>query len=279
MVLRAALAGNGPDVVIGLSQATTQDFAMRDATVDITKLEGYEETAAVFPESALKTASFNEAVYGLPESANFMMMFYRKDILSKLDLDVPSTWTEFIKMLPVLQQNNYSAYIPNAYLNDGSGNLNFYLSLVKQYGGDAYEGEGSDYGIKSGLSSQAAMEAFKDYTDLYTNYGLDKQMDFSNRFRTGEVPIGIINYTTFCQLEIFAPEIKGNWDFAVIPGTEKEDGTIDNEVLVDTVNTVIMKQTDDLDNAWKFLKWWMESDTQVHLNAGNIIPKVWLRTH
>lgn len=263
VVLRAALAGNGPDVVIGLSQATTQDFAMRDATVDLTKLEGYEETAAVFPESALKTASFNEAVYGLPESANFMMMFYRKDILSKLDLDVPSTWTEFIKMLPVLQQNNYSAYIPNAYLNDGSGNLNFYLSLVKQYGGDAYEGEGSDYGIKSGLSSKAAMEAFKDYTDLYTNYGLDKQMDFSNRFRTGEVPIGIINYTTFCQLEIFAPEIKGNWDFAVIPGTEKEDGTIDNEVLVDTVNTVIMKQTDDLDSAWKFLKWWMESDTQL----------------
>nr|WP_297707988.1 extracellular solute-binding protein [uncultured Butyrivibrio sp.] len=263
VVLRAALAGTGPDVVVGLAQSTVQDFAMRDATVDLSKLDGYAEASKVFADSCLATSSFNGGVYGFPETANFMMMFYRKDILDSLGLSVPTTWTEFIEDLPVLQQNNYSAYVPNAYLNDGSGNLNFYLSLVRQYGGDPYLGEGTDYGIASGLSSTAAMEAFKDYTDLYTNYGLDKQMDFSNRFRTGEVPIGIANYTTFCQLEIFAPEIKGSWDFAVIPGTLKEDGTVDNQVLVDTVDTVIMKQTDSLDEAWTFLKWWMQSDTQL----------------
>ncbi|SFC27317.1 extracellular solute-binding protein [Butyrivibrio sp. YAB3001] len=263
VVLRAALAGTGPDVVVGLSQSTLQDFAMRNATVDLSKLEGFSEVSSVFADSCLETASFNDGVYGLPETANFLMMFYRKDILDSLELSVPTTWTEFIEMLPVLQQNNYGAYVPNAYLNDGSGNLNFYLSLVRQYGGDPYEGEGNDYGIKSGLSSTAAMEAFKDYTDLYTNYGLDKQMDFSNRFRTGEIPIGLANYTTFCQLEIFAPEIKGSWDFAVVPGTAKSDGTVDNQVLVDTVDTVIMRQTDTLDEAWEFLKWWMSSETQL----------------
>ncbi len=263
VVLRAALAGTGPDVVIGLAQSTVQDFAMRNATVDLSSLDGYADVSKVFADSCLETSSFNGGVYGFPETANFMMMFYRKDILDSLGLTVPKTWTEFIEILPVLQQNNYSAYVPNAYLNDGSGNLNFYLSLVRQYGGDPYVGEGNDYGIASGLSSTAAMEAFKDYTDLYTNYGLDKQMDFSNRFRTGEVPIGIANYTTFCQLEIFAPEIKGSWDFAVIPGTVTEDGSVDNQVIVDTVDTVIMRQTDTLDEAWTFLKWWMQSDTQL----------------
>lgn len=263
VVLRAALAGNGPDVVIGLSQSTLQDFAMRDATVDLSTLEGYSDVSAVFPDSALQTANFNGGVYGLPETANFLMMFYREDILNELGIVVPKTWTDFIEIIPVLQQHNYGAYVPNAYLNDGSGNLNFYQSLVFQYGGDIYNGEGSEYGVSSALSDKKAMEAFKDYTDLYTNYGLDVKVDFSNRFRTGEIPIGITNYTTFCQLEIFAPEIKGQWSFAPIPGTQKEDGSVDNLVLVDTVDTVIMKQTDSLPEAWEFMKWWMSTDTQL----------------
>lgn len=263
VVLRAALAGNGPDVVIGLSQSTLQDFAMRDATVDLTTLDGYSEMAELFPDSALETATYNGGVYGLPETANFLMMFYRQDILDELGLEVPTTWSEFIEMIPILQQQNYGAFVPNAYLNDGSGNLNFYQALVFQYGGDIYNGEGSDYGISSALSDKAAMEAFKDYTDLYTNYGLDVQVDFSNRFRTGEIPIGITNYTTFCQLEIFAPEIKGQWSFAQIPGTEQEDGTVNNMVIVDTVDSVIMKQTDSLDESWEFMKWWMSTQTQL----------------
>lgn len=263
VVLRAALAGNGPDVVIGLSQSTLQDFAMRDATLDLSKLDGYKEATAPFPKSTLDTASYNGGVYGLPETANFMMIFYRKDILGELGVEVPETWDDFIKMLPILQQNNYGAFVPNAYINDGSGNLNFYLSMVSQYGGDVYEGEGNDYGIRSGLGSTPAMEAFKDYTDFYTNYGMEKQIDFSNRFRTGEIPVGIVNYTTFCTLEIFAPEIKGEWSFAPVPGVMKDDGTVDNTVIVDTVDTVIMKQTDMPDAAWRFVKWWMQSDTQL----------------
>jgi ABC-type glycerol-3-phosphate transport system substrate-binding protein len=263
VVLRAALAGNGPDVVVGLSQSTTQDFAMRNATVNLKEMPGYEETVTVFPESSLMTSTFGDGVYGLPETANFLMMFYREDILGELGIEPPTTWTEFIEMLPILQQNNYSAYVPNAYLNDGSGNLNFYLAMVLQNDGVIYSGEGTDFGITSGLSTNEATEAFKDYTDLYTNYGLNVQVDFSNRFRTGEVPIGITNYTTFCQLEIFAPEIRGQWNFTQIPGTEKEDGTIDNIILVDTANTVIMKQTDQLASAWTFLKWWMQTDTQL----------------
>ena len=263
VVLRAALAGNGPDVVIGLAQSTVQDFAMRSATIDLTQFSDYAEVTKVFPESTLLTASYAGGVYGLPETANFLMMFYREDILNELNIEVPTTWSEFIKVLPILQQNNYSAFVPNAYLNNGSGNLNFYMALVMQYAGEIYTGTGKDYGEKSGLSSNEAMEAFKDYTDFYTNYGLDVQVDFSNRFRTGEVPIGIANYNTFCTLEIFAPEIKGLWNFTSVPGTEEEDGSVNNLVLVDTADTVIMRRVKDPERAWSFLKWWMSTDTQL----------------
>lgn len=36
-----------------------------------------------------------------------------------------------------------------------------------------------------------ALEAFREWTDFYTKYGLPQDFDFYNRFRTGEMPIGI----------------------------------------------------------------------------------------
>lgn len=267
VVLKAALAGTGPDVVLGLKQTTTQDFAMRTATLDLTQLEGYEEVASQYYQSTLDAASYQDGVYGLAEQANYLMMFYRKDILDELGVEVPTTWDEFIELIPILQQNNYNAFVPNAYLNDGSGNLNFYLSLVYQNGGNAYEGTGDDYGISSGLNDVSAMDAFKSYTNLYSNYGLDVQIDFANRFRTGEVPIGITNYTLFNTLEIFAPEIKGLWSFTTVPGTLNEDGTINNTVVTDTVQSVIMSSTGLPEESWEFLKWWVSVDTQLQFGT------------
>ncbi len=261
VVLRAALAGNGPDVVIGLGQSTLQDFAMRNAVSELSSLPGYEEIAGRFYKSTLDSTSFQGGVYGIPEQANFMMVFARTDILDSLGLSIPQTWTEFLEMLPVLQKNNYNAYIPNVQQN--AGYINLYFSMVFQNGGDAYGGEGKDYGIVSALESDAAMEAFKDFTDFYTGYGMEVQVDFTNRFRTGEVPIGVITYNTFNQLEIFAPEIKGRWTFAPMLGTKKADGTIDHSFVVDTVATVIMAQSKKQEAAWEFVKWWTGTDAQL----------------
>ena len=270
VVLRAALAGNGPDVVIGLAQSTLQDFAMRDAVVDLTGLSGYEEASERFYQSTLDAASFQGGVYGLPEQATFMMLFTRNDILEELGLEIPQTWDELIEIIPDLQKNNYNVYIPNVQQTEASigsstiaYNMNLYLSMVLQNGGDVYLGEGKDYGIESGLAEDGAMEAFKDYTDYFTSYGLDVQVDFTNRFRAGEIPVGITNYTTFCQLEIFAPEIKGLWSFSPVLGTEKEDGTVDQKFIVDTVQATIMAQSEKQDAAWEFLKWWTGTDAQL----------------
>ena len=69
------------------------------------------------------------------------------------------------------------------------------------------------------------------YTEFFTSYGCLVTFDFSNRFRTGEMPLGLADYTAYNQLSVFAPEIKGLWGFTDIPGIEKEDGTIDHTAL------------------------------------------------
>ncbi len=254
VVLRAALTGNGPDVLVGVSQGTLADFAMRNALVDISELPGFKEEADRFYESAITGASYMGGVYGLPETENFMMTFYRKDVLDAIGAKVPETWDEIKDLIPVLQRNNYDFYMPKTEI---------FSSIVFQYGGDFYEGEGLDYGYKSGLSSAVAMEAFKNLTDFFTTYKLQVSVDFNNRFRTGEMPVGITNYTNYCNLEIFAPEIKGLWSFAPFPGTVKEDGTIDRTFVTDTTQSVILNSTDMKDEAWTFLKWWTGTDAQL----------------
>ena len=76
------------------------------------------------------------------------------------------------------------------------------------------------------LASSEAIAAFTQWTDLYTKFGIEKQIDFYNRFRTGTAPLGISSYTTYTQLTQAAPEIQGRWKICEIPGVMQEDGTI-----------------------------------------------------
>jgi ABC-type glycerol-3-phosphate transport system substrate-binding protein len=207
----------------------------------------------------MRATEYNGGSYGIPEQVSFQMLFYREDVLEELGLTVPTTWTDVMEMIPVLNRENYEFYMPSTRVATG---LNVFQAMVYQNEGEIYEGDGTDYGIASALHEDPAMEAFKWFTDLFTVHGLEVQADFSNRFRTGEMPVGVTDYTTYCTLEIFAPEIKGLWSFSAFPGSVKEDGTIDNTYVCDTVQTVIMNGAKNKDAAWEFVKWWNETAQQ-----------------
>lgn len=261
VLVPATLAGTGPDVVLSVDQTKMMDFAMRNSLVDLSSLEGYDEVVKSLYPSALESVTYQEQIFGLPETQTFSMMFYRKDIFDSLGLEPPVTWDEYRKMIPVLQMNNYDAHIP------GTGNVQSILSsMLVQRGGDLYLGQGKSYGIASGLSEKMAMETFKDLTDFFTAYKLQASVDFANRFRTGEIPIGIADYTEYNRFELLAPEIKNLWSFAPVPGTVQEDGTVDNRVVCATTQCIMLKAAQERgreDAAWTFMKWWMSSDIQL----------------
>ncbi|MBQ7876625.1 MAG: extracellular solute-binding protein [Clostridia bacterium] len=280
VLLPATLAGNGPDVSLSNGQASVVDFAVRGALQDLTEFDDYEEFISDmdFKPSAINTASYNGGVYGLPETQTFSVLFYRTDILEELGLEVPKTWGEVEEAINVLHINNYDFYIPTSAL---------YSTLVYQYGGDMYHGaagtvdengykfaaDGSDYGIRSGLRDEPAMLAFQKLTEFFTTYALPVSADFSNRFRTGEIPIGIADYTLFNTLEIFAPEIKGLWSFAPMPGYEDPvTGEINNSVVSASAHTVMMNSAKDKQASWEFIKWWLSEETQ--LGYGTTIESI-----
>lgn len=265
-LLQATLSGQGPDVAIqvannGGAVATTagvtvaandlpMNYGLRNAVVDLSQFSDVDEVKGWFRESALEQFSYEGALYALPETQNFPMMFYRKDILEELGLEVPKTWDEMKVVMSVLSNNQMELGM--------LASEQIYAMLLYQFGGEYY----TEDATASALDSDVAINAFKMYTEFYTDYKLDRETSVEQRFRTGEAPIIIADYTTYNNLMVSAPDIKGMWGFTSVPGMVKEDGSIDNTVASTGLACMIMEQSKDKESAWEFLKWWVSSDIQ-----------------
>ncbi len=223
--------------------------------------------------------------YGVPETTNFPMMFYRMDVLAELQSEntgvgVPETWDDLLESITALQSNNMQVG-----LTYGTAMTTF----VYQNGGSQwlYEDD-SDYADKSlydpayagaqiGLGTNIALDAFRFCCRLYTEYSFPVTFDAANRFRTGEMPIIITDYCTmYNQLTVFATEIRGLWSFAPLPGFHQkgedgkllynEDGSkvINNCAVSNLTATVMLHKGDNerQEDAWAYMKWQAGADAQ-----------------
>ena len=272
-LLNAVLAGRGPNVVLSVGADQPVNFALRGASEDITQLEGWEEVLSHYTESSYEQYRLDGAIYGIPETQTFNVMFYRKDVLEELGLGIPKTWDELIEMLPTIQGKNLSVGIPSAAGSStnasggapASGDLGMYFALLYQNGGDMY----NERGTKTTVDDEAGMKAFEDYVRYFNDYGLPQVYDFASRFRSGEMPIGIQPYSMYNTLMVSAPEIRGLWDFTVLPGTVRVDENgneyINNDSFIVGGATMMIATEDESikQKSWEFMKWWAKADTQV----------------
>lgn len=262
-LLPSILAGKGPDVALGISSEDVVNYAARNALEPLNGYEGFEEakdrfvTGIIDDSLSLKLNENETYAYALPETMPFGMMFYRTDILEELGREVPTTWDEVYDLIPLLQKR-YMEFAPPDY-----------SILLYQYGGQyyKYDGEATD------IDSENGINAFIAYTDFYTNYKIPVTFDFANRFRSGEMPIGITElYTFYNKISVFAPELNGDWTLAPVPGVVQEDGTVNNTVVAQytdgtgittkTTAAAIIKASENKESAWEFINWWTGDDAQ-----------------
>lgn len=261
ILLPATLAGQGPDVAMQIGNDIPVNYAMRNAVQDLTGFPDFGDVAKRFRESAMVPYRYSDGVYALPEQQVFNMLFYRKDILEELNLETPRTWEDVKAMIPVLQKHHMEFGLPLVQNTTGVGLVpnSTFAMLLYQNGGSFYK----DGGKTSDLDSPVAMDTFKRWTEFYTHYKFPQFFDFASRFRTGEMPVGIAEYTFYNYLTVSAPEIRGLWAFVPVPATVAQDGSVRRDVGSSGSAAVIMKQTKNKDDAWQFLKWWTDKDTQV----------------
>ena len=288
-LLPAILAGVGPDVALG---GDTINFAIRSAILPLNDFQGdpnrgihgFDEVRTWFHPAAFISFTLHDdrnyepdnpwggvrdhRVFGLPDNLTFPMMFYRKDVFVELGLDIPRTWDDLFDLVPLLQTRNLDIGI-----TPGMGTLNMFLM---QNNAPLYRGDG----IEINLDSNIGLDMFQKMIELYTIFQFPVEFNFLNRFRSGEMPIGLASYDLYNQLTVFAPEIRGLWEFVPIPGTvrQKEEQDIgmgfeeigggyiiDNRapaggsVVIMTRNAATRGREE---NAWAFMQWYVGADAQ-----------------
>ncbi|MBO7336243.1 MAG: extracellular solute-binding protein [Lachnospiraceae bacterium] len=262
-LLKASLVGEGPDVAIQVASTNTPagsvlytgndtpvNYGVRNAVLDLTQFPDYNEVIKSFPEAVTTQFTYGDAAYALPETITFPVMFYRKDILAEIGLEVPKTWDDVKVAMTVLAKNQMEfGMMPNEQL---------FASLLFQNGGQYYNNSGT----ASDLDSDTAVEVFKLFCNYYTDYKLDRETSVQERFRTGECPIIIDDYTTYNNLAVSALDIAGLWTFTQIPGTVKSGGDVDHTVACTGLASMIMASTKYADASWSFIKWWTSAEIQ-----------------
>ena len=273
----AYAAGTHPDMALGVGSGSPYDLGLRGALEDMTQFEGFNEVAANFAAGAFTNLTCpgddkdgdgvrDAAIYGIPETQDFQILYYRKDILDQLGLECPNTWVDVIEMLPTLQRFGMNFYIPMA---GGSGlkGISSTAPFIYQYGGDIYS---SDY-MTTDIDSKEAIQAINLMVDLFQLYSLPlTSQNFYDSFRNGKIPAGVGGFDIYLQLTNAAPELQGKWGVALHPGVQRdingdgvvEENEIDRTATGDTRNAIIFKKTKNKEKAWRFIEWWSQADVQ-----------------
>ncbi len=247
-LINALAAGTGPDVMMQVTSDTVVNLALRGAAVDLSQYDGYWDILDEYVEGCEIPFMLEGRYYGVPNTHGCTVMFVRTDIFESMGLEVPQTWEDMYDVAQVLQRYNMSL-----------GSSASFANLLYQMGGSYFNEDMTEVMF----DEDVAVDALIQHTEFFTKYGFPQAYDFANRFRTGEMPIGITTYTIYTTLKYTAPEISGLWDIFPTPGIEKEDGTIDRTQMDNTGTGVVMlNDAKDKDAAWEFIKWWSHSDAQ-----------------
>lgn len=254
LLILAKAAGIMPDVALGVPADMPFEMALRGVAKDLTTLPGSKDVLNNYAPGTLLPFYYDGGYFGVPETINFKVLFYRKDILEQLDLDVPDTWKDVYNMMPTLLQNQN-----NFYVDPKDFSYMLYQNDVELY---------TDDGMASGLDQTNAFKAFEEWTDLFNLHGMDLQVQsFYQQFRKGEYPIGIADFNQYMQLLVAAPEILDVWGIAPIPGHVNESGEVvrwAGGTGLDTTSMMLFNDTpaEKQDTAWEFVKWYASADTQ-----------------
>lgn len=264
-LINGLLANNFPDIQLHLSRTAPVNFGMRGALLDLTQFDDYKEVLTRFHEGADIPYWYNGALYAIPDTQGFLCMFYRTDVFEDLGLTVPQTWEEFLYCATIIQRYNMDVYVPYTQITTattvdaGIGILHLYPTMLMQNNLDLYNAERN----ATNINQVKAIQIFEEWTEMYTDYGYQKQADFYNRLRNGSMPLGISGYSTYFTLYSAAPEIDGRWAIANVPGTvDPETGEINRTTAGSGSGAGIVKASKMHDEAWEFLKWWTSADIQ-----------------
>jgi multiple sugar transport system substrate-binding protein len=225
----------------------------------VTPLDSYvtPEFKGRFIETFLSPSVMDGKVYGLPIAASARAMYYNKDVFSKAGIsEAPKTWDEMKAAAEKIKASGGGVFPFGMQGKEIETDVYFYYAMWS-YGGEIVK-DG-----KSGLDSQAAMDAAKLYKG-FIDAGLTQpgvtsysREDVQNLFKQGKVATVITAPFLSNQIKAEAPKL--NYGVAPIPaGPGGDRGTYG---VTDSI--VLFENSKVKDEAWKFLDFLFTTEQRI----------------
>jgi 5-hydroxyisourate hydrolase-like protein (transthyretin family) len=143
-----------------------------------------------------------------------------------------------------------------------------YQMLLYQMGETMYASDYCEFN-----KSAVALEAFDTLCDLFNDYSLPIAYDLT-RFRTGEIPIVVANWTTYNTFMSYY-ELRGLWTMESLIGWEHYDENtgdtfVNRASILNVEGIVIPRGSDNPQNVWQYIKWYSDDDAQERLCRLNL---------
>lgn len=248
-LLLAYLGGDAPDVV-ELYSNTAVELGIRGALVNLNTIKNIKKVTDEMNPMLLPALQYKSALFALPGEVNWAWTYYRKDILQDLGIAAPKTWEDIRAASLKLKARNMETFY--YYQGDPTalivGKL---LPFAFQRKTDIYSKDGTS----SLLDSPENIAAFKELTNLHTEYKFPFEDPTFSTFSTGETPIQILQNWYYGGFELTAPQIAGKWDITLFPGTKQKDGSIDHTNTGKMLVWSIVSSSKKQEAAWKLLEY------------------------
>ncbi len=211
----AIKAGSGAPDVAQIEYFALPQFALSKAVVDLNQY-GAAAWKDRFAESAWSQVTVNNGVYGVPQDTGPMAMFYRKDVLDKLDLKPPATWEEFAAAAKKIKEADSGDFITSVDPGDAGG----VDSLIWQAGGRPFAIENATT-VRVNLQD----EGTKRWADLWSGLVRDKLVDpaagwndaWWQGMASGKYALWMAGAWAPGAIESTIPQTKGKWRAAPMP--------------------------------------------------------------
>ena len=247
-LMLAVISGEVPDIALGSDSQTPVELAIRGAAYDLSTFSDFAEVSKRFLPGTMTPLEYKGGIYALPENMDFKMMFYRKDILKDIEVQIPQTWDDlYNRTLPILDQNGMEFFMASDF-----------GTFLFQNGGEFYNEDGT----QTMLGSNVAYQSFLQWCNNYTVYDIPKTAEIYNHFRMGDIPLVIGGFGDYMKIMYAAPDLYGKWDIAPIPGIRQPDGTINRSSGGASTTLMIFTDSKEKEGAWEFAKWWLDAEVQ-----------------
>ncbi len=246
-----------PDIFSSWSGTFAQEMIASGNVAPLNDLyESDPEWAGSIAQASIDGFTFDGQIYGVPWSQDGKVFYYNKTIFEENNLEVPTTWNQFIDVLDKLKAAGYETPIAGG-MSDTWAILHF-LGTMNQRMVDP-EVLAKDYDPATGeFTDPAYVEVLKKWQQLTSYMGeesvaIDHETARNTYFSTGQAPIMYLQFAEITLLEQSVPE-DFEYGFFNFPAFEEGKGDA-NALTGAPEGFMISNKAENPEECRKFLKW------------------------